>query len=254
VSGLPPRGSDRPGGSDPSGDPDAAEAAVRPSDPGRDLGRNPASLSLARRLRLIVITDRALAHPHSVEEAVTLALEAGALAIQLREKQWGVGRTLPQAVALRRLCEEHGALFFVNDRLDLALATGAHGVHLGPDDLPVRAVRRVAPEGFLIGYSTDDPDQARRAVEEGADYIGCGTVWPTGSKADAGEPIGPEGLSRVARAVEVPVVGIGGVTPERVGSLGDTGAAGVAVMGAVMGATDPGTAVRDLLEGFGSGP
>lgn len=202
---------------------------------------------LADRLRLIVLTDRALARPRSIEEVVARALDAGAPAIQLREKEWGAGRTLPLALRLAEQCRAHGALLFVNDRLDLALAAGADGVHLGPDDLPVADVRRVAPPGFLIGYSADDPDRARRAVGDGADYIGCGTVWPTDSKADAGKAIGPEGLARVADAVRVPVVGIGGITPERARRLEDTGAAGVAVMAAVMAAKDPGEAVRALL-------
>jgi thiamine-phosphate diphosphorylase len=198
------------------------------------------------RLRLIVITDRGLALPRPVEEVVEEALRAGAPAIQLREKEWGAGRTLELALKLRELCATHGALFFVNDRFDLALACGADGVHLGPDDIPLAEVRRIAPPGFLIGWSTDDPDEARRAEAEEADYLGCGTVWPTSSKADAGEAIGPEGLARVARAVDIPVVGIGGITPENVDLVRGTGAAGVAVMGAVMGAQDPGRAVHAL--------
>lgn len=209
----------------------------------------PPSSPLAGRLRLIVITDRRLARPRPVEEVVEEALRAGAPAIQLREKGWGPGRSLPLALALRELCTEHGALFFVNDRLDLALAAGADGVHLGPDDLPVSDVRRAAPAGFLIGFSTDDPGQARKAEKDGADYIGCGTVWPTSSKEDAGNAIGPEGLARVVRAVHIPVVGIGGITADNVKELRGTGTAGVAVMGAVMGAADPGGVVRQLLAG-----
>jgi thiamine-phosphate diphosphorylase len=210
----------------------------------RDPSGPPAGLHT--RLRLIVITDRGLALPRPVEEVVEEALRAGAPAIQLREKEWGAGRTLELALKLRELCAAHDALFFVNDRFDLALASGADGVHLGPDDIPLGEVRRIAPPGFLIGWSTDDPDEARKAEAEGADYLGCGTVWPTSSKADAGEAIGPDGLARVAGAVEIPVVGIGGITPENVHLVRGTGAAGVAVMGAVMGARDPGSAVRAL--------
>jgi thiamine-phosphate diphosphorylase len=209
--------------------------------------------TLHERLRLIVITDRRLAAPRPVEQVVEEALRAGAPAIQLREKEWGAGRSLGLALTLQALCTRHAALFFVNDRLDLALASGADGVHLGPDDIPVAEVRRIAPPGFLVGWSTDDPDEARRARDEGADYLGCGTVWPTSSKTDAGEAIGPDGLARVAGAVHIPVVGIGGITPENVGELRGTGAAGVAVMGAVMGAADPGRAVTSLLEGLHEG-
>jgi thiamine-phosphate diphosphorylase len=209
--------------------------------------------TLHERLRLIVITDRRLVAPRPVEQVVEEALRAGAPSIQLREKEWGAGRTLDMALKLRALCTRHEALFLVNDRLDLALASGADGVHLGPDDIPVAEVRRVAPTGFLIGWSTDDPEEARRAEGEGADYLGCGTVWPTASKPDAGEAIGPDGLARVARAVDIPVVGIGGITPENVGELRGAGAAGVAVMAAAMGAADPGKAVRSLLEGLHEG-
>jgi thiamine-phosphate diphosphorylase len=217
----------------------------------RDPSASPRALH--ERLRLIVITDRGLAAPRPVEEVVEEALGAGAPAVQLREKEWGAGRTLDLALKLRKLCTRYGALFLVNDRFDLALASGADGVHLGPDDIPVNEVRRVAPPGFLLGWSTDDPEEARRARDEGADYLGCGTVWPTSSKTDAGEAIGPEGLARVVRAVEIPVVGIGGITPENVGKLERSGAAGVAVMGSVMGATDPGGAVRRLLDGLSGG-
>lgn len=258
---------------------------------------------LARLLRLIVITDEDLARRHGhgdrsgVEVVVTRALDAGCRAIQLRMKNAGAGEMLEAARILRRMTAEAGALLFVNDRLDVALAAGADGVHLGPDDIPVAAARKAvaravrrggggpgvpgtaggageqghagqergAGEGggaagprtaadrfppFLIGYSTDDPVEARRAVADGADYIGCGTVYPTGSKKDAGSVIGVDGLEAVARAVDVPVVAIGGIGIERVDAVARTHAAGVAVISAVMGAEEPGEAARELLEAF----
>ncbi|MSR23163.1 MAG: thiamine phosphate synthase [Gemmatimonadetes bacterium] len=205
---------------------------------------------MASRLRLIVITDARLASHGRVEGVVDLALDAGTPAIQLRDKEASTGALLPLALRIRQLTRQAGALFFVNDRVDLALAAEADGVHLGPDDLPVAAVRRVVPEGFLIGYSTDDPEEARRAVRDGADYLGAGAVFSTASKADAGRAIGPEGITLVARSVAVPVVGIGGITPANVKLLSRTGAAGVAVIGAVMGAADPARAVRALLQAF----
>ncbi|MGE0160998.1 MAG: thiamine phosphate synthase, partial [Gemmatimonadales bacterium] len=111
------------------------------------------------------------------------------------------------------------------------------------------AVRRAVPAGFPVGASTDDPAAARRHVADGASYIGCGTVYATSTKPDAGEVIGLEGLERVARAVDVPVVGIGGITVERAADVATrTRAAGVAVVGAVMRAADVGAAVRGLLE------
>jgi thiamine-phosphate pyrophosphorylase len=203
---------------------------------------------------LIVLTDRALAAPRDVIEVIAAALAAGAPAIQLRDKGADAAALTEAARTLRVLTRRHGALLFVNDRVDVALAVGADGVHLGPDDLPVAAVRPTVPKGFLVGYSTDDPDQARRAVAAGAEYIGCGTVYGTSTKADAGEAIGLARLDEVARSVSVPVVAIGGITPERAVDVAGTRAAGVAVVGAVMSATDPGEAVRRLLAPFPARP
>ena len=203
--------------------------------------------SLARLLRLIVVTDRRLADPGDVTEIVAEALQAGALAVQLREKAQPPREVLPLARRLRADTRRHGALFFVNDRLDLALAAEADGVHLGPDDLPVRAARELAPPGFLIGYSADEVDKARLAVRDGADYIGCGTVYPTTTKPDAGRVTGIEGLRRVARAINAPVVGIGGVTPARAPAVVAAGAAGCAAIGAVMAAANPRRAAADFL-------
>jgi thiamine-phosphate pyrophosphorylase len=206
--------------------------------------------SLPELLRLVVITDGRWAGSRGVEATVREALEAGAPCVQLREKSLGTGEVLPLAVRLRELTREHEALLIVNDRVDLALACRADGVHLGPDDLPVSEVRRIVPSRFLIGFSTDEPHTARQAEAAGADYLGCGTVWPTESKADAGRAIGPEGVAAVARAVRIPVVGIGGVTPDRAGLLREIGAAGVAVIRAVMEAPDPGATVRRFLEAW----
>jgi thiamine-phosphate pyrophosphorylase len=199
------------------------------------------------RLRLVVITDREKAGSRGVEAVVDAALRGGARCIQLREKVLGAGEILPLAQRLRRQTQAHGALFIVNDRVDLALACNADGVHLGPDDLPIPEVRRMTPPDFLIGFSTDDPATAVAALAEGADYLGCGTVWPTASKGDAGHSIGPTGLAAVCRAVPAPVVAIGGITVERLPLLTNTGAAGVAVIHAVMAADDPASVVRAFL-------
>jgi thiamine-phosphate pyrophosphorylase len=181
---------------------------------------------------------------------VRLALSAGAPAIQLRAKDRSARDLADLGRELRRETAAHDALLFVNDRLDVALAIGADGVHLGPDDLPLASVRRTVPSTLVIGISTDDPEEAREAERLGADYVGVGAVWPTPSKADAGEAIGPAGVACVARAVTIPVVGIGGITVERAAELRGTGAAGIAVIGAVMGAPNPAASVRALLASF----
>src|SRR5690606_14476777 len=198
-------------------------------------------------LGLIVITDRRAAAPRSILEVVEAALGAGATAVQLRDKAATARELYEQARALREATERHGALFFVNDRLDVALAADADGVHLGPGDLPIAAARLAAPRPFIIGASTDDPAEARRLEAEGADYIGCGAVFGTTSKAVGEEKIGPEGVAAVARAVSIPVVGIGGIDASNAHLLRGTGAAGVAVIRAVMAAPDPADATRRIL-------
>jgi thiamine-phosphate pyrophosphorylase len=204
-------------------------------------------------LRLIVITDRSIAAPRRVMDVVARALAAGAPCVQLRDKAANARELLEQARAILPLVREHGARLIINDRLDVALVCGADGVHLGPEDLPVAAARRIAPPGFLIGRSTDEPESARQAERDGASYIGCGAVFGTTSKAEAAqEKIGPGRLDDVARAVRIPVVGIGGITVDNVAAIAATAAAGSAVIGAVMAAPDPAAAVRSLLVPFDS--
>ena len=196
------------------------------------------SSPLAERLRLIVITDVELASPRSLKDVVRAAMGAGAPAVQLRAKHMNAQELVAAGQEILPYVREAGALFFVNDRVDVALAIDADGVHVGPDDVPVRVLRPIVPKGFLIGASTNDPEEARRLVAAGADYIGCGTVYPTATKPDAGEAIGLDGLRRVVDAVDVPVVGIGGIDVARASAVAGTGAAGVATVAAVMGAQD----------------
>ena len=213
---------------------------------------------LADRLRLIVITDEELVWPRALSDVVRVALAAGAPTIQLRLKGASARELLVAALTLIPIVRSAGGLFIVNDRLDVALAAGADGVHLGPDDPSVLDARAVAAEtlgaaadGFILGYSVDTPDAAARAEAEGADYLGVGAVYATANKSDAGEVIGLEGLRRVVKAVSIPVVAIGGITPERARAVAETGACGSAIIGAVMGSPEPAEAVRALLLPFG---
>jgi len=205
------------------------------------------SAALSDRLKLIVITDPELAYPRTVVEVARDALRAGARAIQLRDRSGACAELFTTARALLEHTHEVGALLFINDRVDVALAVGADGVHVGPDDIPVGAIRASVPSDFLIGTSTDDPSHAHMLASAGADYIGCGTVYETSSKPDAGCVIGPHGLERVATSVEIPVIGIGGISVERSAEVASTSAAGIAVMGAVMSAEDVGATVSRLL-------
>ncbi|GIU83995.1 MAG: thiamine-phosphate synthase [Acidimicrobiales bacterium] len=135
----------------------------------------------------------------------------------------------------------------VNDRPDMAVALGADGVHVGADDLPVDAVRRVVGPHMIVGATARNPDEARDARRRGADYLGVGPVWPTSTKSGLPAPIGVDGLSRTCRAVDLPVLAISGVTLERVPQALAAGAHGVAVVSAVAAAADPARAVEDLM-------
>jgi thiamine-phosphate pyrophosphorylase len=190
------------------------------------------------RLRVLLIADAEAAGERALEEIVAAALEGGVRAVQLRAKQWGAGRLLEEARRLRALTSPHGALLFVNDRVDVALLAGADGAHLGDDDLSLPLSRRISPPGFLLGRSAVTPDELRRAFDEGADYAGAGPVFGTGSKADAGPAIGVEAIRVAAGLGVLPVIGIGGITAANAGEVLRAGAAGVAVLSAVMGAED----------------
>jgi thiamine-phosphate pyrophosphorylase len=202
--------------------------------------------------RLIVITDREMAQPRTVYDVIAAALDGGARTVQLRDKSASARELFEQASRLLPVVHDHGGVLFVNDRLDVALAAGADGVHLGPGDLPVAVARKLAAPEFLIGFSTDDPESARSAERAGASYIGCGAVFGTSSKDVGGERIGTGRLDEVARAVSIPVVGIGGITLANAREVTATAAAGIAVIGAVMKAPEPRAATAGLLGLFPS--
>ncbi len=194
---------------------------------------------------LYVIIDPAVARGRDELELARQALEGGARLIQLRDKRREKGLQLPVAQALRRLCAQQGALFIVNDHVDLALAAEADGVHLGPKDLPVAIVRRLAPRGMIVGCSTNNAQEARNAEAEGADYISVGRLFPTGSKEDT-RPASLDTLRAVVAAVNVPVCAIGGINESNIDEVLAAGADMVAVIGAVVAAADAREAARRL--------
>ncbi len=181
-------------------------------------------------------------------------LEAGATAIQLRDKAATPRELYETATELLAVANDFEALLLVNDRFDVAFAAGAHGVHLGPDDIPVSNVRRVSPPGFVIGASTDDPVAGRHAAQAGADYLGIGAVYGTRSKPGLEhESIGPGRVREVLEESGLPGVGIGGINVRNADNVLRTGA-GIAVLSAVMGAMEPGFVVselRALIDGAG---
>jgi thiamine-phosphate pyrophosphorylase len=195
--------------------------------------------------RLHVLTD-ARGGPPALD-AVAAALAAGAPVVQVRAKGCTDRELYDFARAALALCRSAGATCLVNDRVDVALAVGADGTHLGAGDLPLSAARRVAGPGHLLGGTAREPELARRLVAEGADYLGVGPAFPTTTKTGLPDALGPTGIGAVARAVDVPVIAIGGVTAARIPGLLAAGAHGVAVVGAVSAAADPAAATRQLL-------
>jgi thiamine-phosphate pyrophosphorylase len=195
----------------------------------------------------------------SVDLPSTLAharqlLAARPCCLQLRAKHLGLADLCKVGHALRGLCTEHQVALCINDRLDVALAVGADVIHLGQNDLPVTEVVRVRAlahaEHLRIGISAHTTDQARVAIEGGADHIGFGPIFPTGSKADADPAVGLAGLTEVAAAVSVPVIAIGGITLDNVAAVARAGASAAAVIAAVDNAPDPTEAGRRIARAF----
>lgn len=202
------------------------------------------------KLGLYVITGVDELHGRGHLEVAAAALEGGADALQLREKHAGGKELLHLARALKGLRDEKspGCLILVNDRLDVALAAGVEGCHLGQEDLPVEEARRVAGEDLIIGVSVSSLQEAVQAERKGADYLGVGPVFPTPTKPDAGEPIGLETIRRIKERIKLPLVAIGGVNADNLEEVFRAGADGVAVISAVLAAEDMYKAVRELRE------
>jgi len=200
---------------------------------------------------LYVILDRSVAAGRDLPSLLEAVLAGGCRIVQLREKIMPLAELLPVAERLARRCREAGALFIVNDRADLALASGAGGLHVGQDDLPAPAARRILGPDVVLGVSTHDPTQARRAVADGADYVAVGSIFPTTTKAGF-QLVGPELIRTVRREVPVPLIGIGGITVDNAAAVLDAGGDAVAVISAVCAAPDPEAATRHLLARLGS--
>jgi thiamine-phosphate pyrophosphorylase len=199
-------------------------------------------MSLRRSLegcRLCVITDPALAGGRDHVQIAEAALAGGADIIQLRDKSGSLRDLLPQARAIQALCRAARARFIVNDRVDLALAAEADGAHVGQEDLPAEAARRLLGPSRILGVSTHDAAQARRALADGADYIGFGPMFATGTKATGYSPRGPEALRAIRALVgALPILAIGGISLENVAEVMRAGATAPAIISAVVAASD----------------
>jgi thiamine-phosphate pyrophosphorylase len=196
---------------------------------------------------LYVVLDRTAARGRDLDDLLAAVIDGGCRMVQLREKEWPSGRLLPMARRLRERCGRAGVTFVVNDRVDLAVAAEADGVHLGQDDLPTRVARPLLRAGMLLGVSTHDVEQARAAREDGADYVAVGSMFPTATKPEF-QLVGPALIRKLRGEIRVPLVGIGGITHDNVADVVRAGADGIAVISAVCAAPDPTTATRRFLE------
>lgn len=189
-------------------------------------------------LTLYLCTDRALSLGRPLIQAVEAAIKGGVTMVQLREKKASAGEFFALAKELLALTRPLGVPLIINDRLDIALAAGAEGLHIGQSDLPLKEARRIAGDDFIIGVSAAAPEDALEAERDGADYIGAGAVFPTGSKADVSAVIGLGGLRAICGAVKIPVAAIGGIGPGNAPAVMEAGASGVAVISAILSQPD----------------
>jgi thiamine-phosphate pyrophosphorylase len=201
---------------------------------------------VVRIARFHVLTDTAIQARWSHAELADAAIRGGAEAIQFRQKRGEMIDLIREARAVRDICRRRGVLFLVNDRVDLALAIDADGVHLGRDDLPIPVARRLLGPRRIIGGSAGTVEEARAGLREGADYLGCGPVFATSTKPDAGPAAGPALLRAIREAVDLPLLAIGGIAHENVAAALAGGADGIAVIAAVCADPDPEGAARRI--------
>lgn len=204
-------------------------------------------MSVARTIdwRLYVVTDDVLLQGRSHREVLEAAIAGGATVVQYRAKHASTRQMVAEAQALRDLTRRTGIPFIVNDRLDVALAVDADGVHVGQDDMPVALARRLIGDK-LLGVSAHSLHQATKAVQDGADYLGVGPIFATATKPDAEPPIGLGELRRIRQHISIPIVAIGGINQANAADVMRAGVDGIAVVSAVVAADDVTAAARQL--------
>lgn len=195
---------------------------------------------------LYVVTDRELSKGRSDAEVARMAYEGGADVVQLRMKNADGREMLEQANLIRRYADEMCKLFIVDDRVDIAMASGADGVHLGQSDMPLEAARKLMGDDAIIGISVDNVEEAVAAQEGGADYVGVGAVFQTSTKPDAQQGIGLGAVFEVRQAVDIPVVAIGGINRGNIQDVIRAGADAAAVVSAVVAQDDVSAAAHEL--------
>lgn len=184
-----------------------------------------------------LVTDENCLKNCSLLEAVDLALQGGVTLVQYRSKNAEGKKMLLEARALKELCDKYKVPLIINDRLDIAMAVGAAGVHVGQEDFPCAEARRILGENYIIGVSAHNPEEALEAVRQGADYLGCGAVFGSNTKHNVGT-LGLENLKTIRRVVNIPMVGIGGVNAVNYAQVLATGADGAAIVSGILGKED----------------
>ncbi len=196
-------------------------------------------------MRLYAVTDRRWLHGRTLAETVESAIRGGVTIVQLREKDLDEDAFLREAIAMKTVCAKYGVPLIINDNIDIALRSGADGVHVGQKDCAAREARKRLGADKILGVSAATVEEALRAQADGADYIGCGAVFTTATKTNT-RPVDNALLTQICAAVQIPVVAIGGITLENAPSLRGTGIAGTAVVSAIFAQDDAEAAARSL--------
>ena len=194
---------------------------------------------------IYLVTDDGCLQGRELLDCVREALEGGVTLVQYRAKTASSAEMYAEALQLKALCDSFKVPLIINDRLDIAMAVGAAGVHLGQDDLPCAAARKILGEDYIIGVSAHNPAEAKAALQSGADYLGCGAVFGTATKADV-QKLGTDGLAAICKAKGLPVVGIGGVTADNYREVRAAGADGAAIVSGILAQPDIRTTVRAI--------
>ena len=197
---------------------------------------------------LYLVTDRGLARGRSTVEIVKRALQGGVTCVQLREKNCSTLEFIEQALALKDILKSTGVPLIINDRVDVALAVEADGVHLGQTDMPLAMAKKILGDTMIIGISAESLEDAVEAERNGADYLGVSPIYGTPTKTDTAAPLGLEGLRAIRNSVRLPLVGIGGLNRDNSAEAIRNGADGIAVVSAIVAADDPATAAGDLMQ------
>jgi thiamine-phosphate pyrophosphorylase len=195
---------------------------------------------------LYLVTDRRLARGRTTLEIVSAAVDGGTSVVQLREKDCSTRDFIEQALAIKELLKDRAVPLIINDRVDVAQAVKADGVHLGQTDMPLETAKRILGDSMIIGISAESLQDAIDAEKGGADYLGVSPIYATPTKTDTAAPLGLKGLGEIRKAVKLPLVGIGGLTRENSGDVIRNGADGVAVVSAIVAADDPEAAAKAL--------